>query len=503
MRVLVHPVAILLVTTVAQRRVIASCCASASHTGVAPGMTLAHARAMLPASGVHVEDQDPLRERASLVRLAMWAHRFSPLVTPDPPDGLLLDISGCARTFKGEGRLVRRVLADVQWLGFAARCAIGPTYGSAWALARFADRIEATQGVIIERSGLRDAIAPLPVEGLRVTAETVDALAALGVETIGQVMGLPRSTLPSRFGPELLHRLDQALGEAMERIEPVRPVPPPSVERLFDGATTRTDSIECCVRQLIDELVAQLAERESGARTLTLELGRVDSVPVRIDIALSRPCRDARHLWTLLRPPLERANLGFGVERVTITAQRTGRTRHVQTERWRDGDAAIGTAARAEAAALVDLLCNRLGSDRVTRVETCGTHIPERSTTHRSAMEPPGHRPPGHDSVTAVVPNEPRPSVLFDRPEPADAIAMVPDSPPSRVRWRGQDHTVVVGHGPERISPEWWSQPQRRTAGAHAASTRDYYRVCDESGTWLWVYREVETTRWFVHGTWA
>lgn len=499
------PLAILLVTTVAQRRVVASCCASASRAGVAPGMTLAHARALLPARGVHVEDQDPLRERASLVRLAMWAHRFSPVVAPDPPDGLLIDITGCARAFKGEGRLVRRVLREIQWLGFAARGAIGPTFGSAWALARFADRIGCTSGVIVDGSTLREAISPLPIEGLRVSHETVDALGALGVATVGQVMDLPRSTLPARFGSELLLRLDQALGEAMERIEPVRPVPAPSVQRLFDGATTRVESIEMCVRQLIDELVTLLAARESGARTLTLDLARVDSVPVRIDIAFSRPSRDAGHLWTLLRPRVERANLGFGIERVTLTAHRVGRTRHVQAERWREGDAATGAGsrveARAEAGALVDLLSNRLGSERVTRVETRGTHIPERAAAHRPAMEPPGHGLSGHDAAPDAVTNEPRPSVLLDRPEPADAIAMVPDSPPSRLRWRGEDHVVVIGHGPERISPEWWLQG--RSAAGRAVSARDYYRVCDERGVWLWVYREVETTRWFVHGVWA
>lgn len=504
------PVAILLVATVSQRRVVASCCARATREGVTPGMTLAHARALLPASGVHVEDHDPARDHASLVRLAMWAHRFSPVVAPDPPDGLLIDITGCARAFKGEGRLLRRVIAGVQWLGFTARGAIGPTFGSAWAMARFADRIETRHGVIIDSAQAREAMAPLPLEALRVARETVDALSELGAETIGQVMALPRSSLPARFGTDLLHRLDQALGEAMERIEPVRPVPYPSVERLFEGATTRTDAIEACVRQLIDELAELLAERESGVRSLLLELGRVDSVPIEIRIPLSRPCRDAKHLWTLIRSPLERANLGFGVERVTLTATRVGRVRHAQAERWRDGGVSAGSAARAEAAALVDLLSNRLGADRVTRVEAHPTHLPERAALHRPAMHADDagvsnhHVAEGAGSTLWSPPG--RPSLLFEKPEPADAIAMVPDSPPSCLRWRGRELAIAAGHGPERIAPEWWLErggPTRGAQGACDGAARDYYRVRDESGIWLWVYREVETARWFVHGMWA
>ncbi len=497
--------AILLVATVSQRRAVAACCDRATREGVSPGMTLAHALALLPSHGIHIEDHDPARDHASLVRLAMWAHRFSPVAAPDPPDGLLIDITGCERAFKGEGRLLRRALADAQWLGFTARGAIAPTFGSAWALARFADRIETQRGVIIDAPRARDALAPLPLAALRISRETADTLCELGAETIGQVMGLPRSSLPARFGAELLHRLDQALGEAMERIEPVRPVPPPSVERIFEGATTRPDAIEACVCQLIDELAALLATRESGARALTLELGRVDSVPVEICIALSRPCRDARHLWALLRPPLERANLGYGIERVTLTATRIGRVRHAQVERWRDGGASSVPAARAEAAALVDLLSNRLGPDRVTRIEARTTHIPERVTRHRPAMhgdDTERAKPAGED-----ITHRPfcHPSMLFDRPEPAEALAIVPDSPPSRLRWRGRELAITAGQGPERIEPEWWlARDGNGTRGSGVSgAARDYYRVRDESGVWLWVYREVETTRWFVHGMWA
>jgi protein ImuB len=89
---------------------------------------------------------------------------------------------------------------------------------------------------------------------------------------------------------------------------------------------------------------------------------------------------------------------------------------------------------------------------------------------------------------------------------------MVPDRPPTVLRWRGREMRIVTGIGPERIGAEWWrwrAEKRRGRAGGEAESeperffTRDYFRVQEDVGRWLWVYRELETGRWFVHGFWA
>jgi hypothetical protein len=66
-----------------------------------------------------------------------------------------------------------------------------------------------------------------------------------------------------------------------------------------------------------------------------------------------------------------------------------------------------------------------------------------------------------------------RPVVLFDRPEPVEAMAAVPDGPPVRFTWRRVARAVVRAEGPERIAPEWWRD------GAPRPSTRDYYVIED------------------------
>src|SRR5690242_13210999 len=78
--------------------------AGESH-GLFPGQTLTAARAVCPA--LVPVDADPAADEAALVRLAAWCERYTPMVAPDPPDGLWLDITGCACVFGTEDALVR------------------------------------------------------------------------------------------------------------------------------------------------------------------------------------------------------------------------------------------------------------------------------------------------------------------------------------------------------------------------------------------------------------
>jgi protein ImuB len=80
-------------------------------------------------------------------------------------------------------------------------------------------------------------------------------------------------------------------------------------------------------------------------------------------------------------------------------------------------------------------------------------------------------------------------------------LALIPDGPPRRFRWRGVMHQVAQVDGPERVTPEWW----RRTEEAE----RDYFVVEDTDGRRFWLYREglyesaAATPAWYVHGLFA
>ena len=524
------------------KQVIACCCRRSREAGVQPGMTLAHARALFPerdtARDVVVHEHDPQRDLAALRALAQWAMRFSPLVALDPigmergEAGLFIDIDGCQRLFHGERKLVNMIANAVEWLGFAPRLAVAPSFAAARALARFGPR----NRCMLEPHQIREALAPLPPAALDLDDDTIDGLAEVGIERLGELFDLPRLSLPARFGSSLLLKLDQAMGEAMESIEPVRPVSLPHVEIAFDGPTTQLEAIELALQQMIEELCLQLLRRESGVRRLDLQLDRSDLDPLRFDITLSHPNRNSRHLWSLVRPKIESAQLGFGIEALSMTAARLGRLRHAQTSRWTGGGPGAAHAGRlchhdvngstrveddrdgavgAALGELLDTLANRLGPQRLRRFEPVESHLPQRAFRMRSALEPlRGRRSPPRSRSTCepAVTSDPRPSLLLERPEPIDVIAIVPDGPPAWLRWRGEEHSVITSIGPTRLASEWWRDGVAGCADAHDAGDReipslpganDYFRIQTARGCWLWISRDMQTARWFVHGEWA
>jgi protein ImuB len=490
---------ILLVQTVAGARRVTRCCERAAAAGVRNGMTLAHARALMTDGAgdgdVHVEPFDEERGTRALAALATWAVRFSPVVAVDPPDGLLLDVTGCERLFHGERRLVNLIANSVEWLGFSTRVATARTYGAAWATARFG----AHARTIADAGTERETLAALPVEALRIDPDTVAALREVAIDRIGHLLVLERRDLAARFGLDLVRRLDQALGREAEVIEPIRPLAPVRVERAFDGPVRQLEAVTITVREMVGELAQILERREGGARRLDLACERLDAEELRVRVELSRPSRRARHLWSLLAPKVETIHLGYGIERLTLTATRVGALPHVQQARWGAGEGGGGAGDRA-LGELVDTLAVRLGPHRTVQVEPAASHVPERAF-RPVAVTPDARSAPadatGTDAAGPAGLSE-RPSILFTRPEPADVIAITPDGPPSWVRWRTVPRTVVVACGPERIGAEWWGERNGEGDG-----TRDYFKVQDEAGRWLWLYRDLESGRWFVHGQWA
>jgi protein ImuB len=487
--------AIVLVETVAGRQIVAACCRRARLAGIRAGMTLAHARALLPPRAFSVHPHDPEGDAAALRRLATWAMRFSPLVALDPPDGLLLDIHGCERLFHGERRLTNQLANELEWLGVEARVAVADTVGCARAIARYG----AGSRTIVPPGEERTMLAPLPVEALRLEAPTLDALREVNLDCIGELAEVPRLELAARFGVEIARRLDQAYGETPEVVDPIRPVPPLLVERLFEGVVTDQEVVMCAVRQLLDELGNELERRHRGARRIELVCDHPDAETVSITVPMSRPSRDRDHLWALLRPHVESIDLGVGIERIAIAAPRIGPLPHRQTERWRDGTVEARPESDRERAMLVDTLAGRFGSDRVTQVELLETHVPERAVRHRRSLD----APPRTDcpSITRST----RPSLLLSRPESIEVMAAVPEGPPIWLRWRGHEHRIVSSAGPERIGGEWWRPlgATGRCGPSRPESSRDYFRAQDEDGRWLWIFRELTTGRWFVHGEWG
>ncbi|MDB5721035.1 MAG: polymerase family protein, partial [Alphaproteobacteria bacterium] len=145
----------------------------AAALGLRPAMPLAKARAMF--RSLDVADADPEADAAVLNGLALFAaRRWTPRAAVSGADGLWLDLDGAAHLFGGEEIMCRRILRFCARAGFAARIAVADTPGAAHALARFGGSALAFGAAGCE------ALAPFPIEALRLEPDVVAAARRLG-----------------------------------------------------------------------------------------------------------------------------------------------------------------------------------------------------------------------------------------------------------------------------------------------------------------------------------
>ncbi len=473
--------------------------AAAGAAGLHPGLPLVDARAIL--QGLKTVTGDPPGDAAALERLTGWCGRYSPWTTPEsaPAEtiggagGLWLDVSGCAHLFGGEPALLGDLTARLGAAGYTARAGLADTPGAAWAAARFPTGEAAGRPgwTIVPEGGARAFLAPLPTAALRIAPETVAALDALGLRTVGAVLDLPRASVAARFGSALAARLDAALGDAGEPLSPDAPAEPHFARLGFAEPIATADDIAAALERLLARLACGLARRRRGARRVVLTLFEPDGAFHRFVVGTSRPSRDTGHLARLFAEPLAGLQTAFGIEAMTLAAPETDCQGAAQTT-FEDGRTGAGDPG---AGALIDRLANRLGPARVVRLAARESHVPERAVAARPALRAAGR------AGAAAWPAAPRPLRLLVRPEPIEAVAPIPDDPPLMFRWRRVLHRVSRAEGPERIAPEWWRAPETDDA----AALRDYYRIEDSEGRRFWLYREGlyrpgAAPAWFLHG---
>ncbi|MFM8833019.1 MAG: Y-family DNA polymerase [Cytophagales bacterium] len=466
-------------TPVHGRMVVIATNAVAERQGIRVGMTLADARAMLPA--LEAQDQLPDLIPKLLKRLAEWCIRFSPVVSVDAPDGLLLDVTGCAHLWAGEESYLTHIVQKINKRGYDVCGVMADTVRVAWGTARYG-----SGSGVISSNDHTQVLNTLPPEALQLETKVIERLHKLGLHRIGQFVHMPRASLRSRFGVSLLKQLDKALGYAVELIEPVAPTEPYQ-ERLpcLEPVVTAT-AIEIALQQLLERLSLRLQQEQKGLRVAVFKCYRVDGKTVSIDITTGWPTGNLKHLFKLFEIKIALIEPDLGIELFVLEATNVEELLPKQAKML-DGVVEVHHTALAE---LVDRLSNRIGANSIHRYLPNEHYWPERSIKLATILE---EQPTTHWRT-----DKQRPILLLKTPEPIEVSAPIPDYPPMLFRHGKKVHTIVKADGPERIEQEWWLQQ-----GEH----RDYYRVEDEQGNRYWVFRlghyNSQNDQWFLHGYFA
>jgi protein ImuB len=448
---------------------------AARKLGLAPGLAFADARARVP--NMRVETENEAADAALMGNLARWCDRYTPVLAFDPPDGLMMEISGSAHLFGGEQSLKSDLSARLERMGFTALTAIAKTTYAGRALCRF---------------GTQDGpLESLPVEALEVGEKITLALYRAGLKSIADLASRPRKPLAARFGETLTLRLAQVLGEIDRPIVPLRVPDPFFAECRFADPIGLIEDIELALSRLCQQLCADLSMKDRGGRSFEVTFFRADGAVRSIEVRSGQPLRAPETLLKLITMRLDALpdalDPGFGFDMIRIAVRDEDSAAPIQPRL--DGD----NGDERSVIELVDRLAARFGPERVEKFVAKGSHLPERAVSTVSALEV------GNTSWPAKSAMPPRPLFLFSPAEPIEVIAEVPDGPPRRFRWRGTIHETVHVEGPERIAPEWWRAKKD-------ILTRDYFRVEDARGHRFWVFRyglygrEAGPLRWFIHG---
>ncbi|MBX3444546.1 MAG: DNA polymerase Y family protein [Planctomyces sp.] len=464
---------------------VTACSSPAARRGVRIGMPLAEARTLVPSARFFADDSTA--DDKELRRLAWTCQQFTPragLEEAVRPESLFLDVTGCEAHFKSIPQLCEQIAATYRRRGYRVRIAAAATWGAAWAAAH---TMKGQEFFVLEQPQLHETLSPLPIWGLRLPPETLLLLAECGLRTIGQLLHLPRSSLPSRFGAELLRRVDQALGVTEELLKPEWPPQPIRAKRHYEFPLQSAAAFSVALQRLFIAVLADLKQRQQQTQRLQIIWKTEEGGRDEFEIRLLRPTSRSDRFEDLLSLQLEQRRFPGGVTflQVEATPCRAAAERpHMLFEQEDRGEAGF--------LHLIERLSSRLGAAAVVRMRLLPEAQPERAAIAEPWLTSAQNRQ--EETWEQAYPEQRprhRPLRLLSVPVSILVIADEATGLPQRFSWKHREHVVARCEGPEWIETGWWRAPMIR---------REYCRVETTTGGRFWLFREGACVQWFLQG---
>jgi protein ImuB len=442
-------------------------------SGVLSGMRYAAALALAPGLRAGVVQDGEIA--AAVAELTERLRQFTPRVEPaaGEPGVFWLDARGLERLFGSLDAWTAQVHADLVRAGFVASLVAGFGRFGSYALAR-----SRRGACVLKTPGEeREAARAVRLDRLHLQAGARDALAKLGVTTVGAFVDLPLEGVGTRFGPEThrLHRL--ASGDVALPLQPDRPQPPAQRRLILDHPDADAQRLVASIEVQLDGMLDEIGKKGRALAGLQIVF-RFERLGDHVEtLKPAAPTLSLKRVMELVRLRLEAVRtLPDRVAELVLVAGESEplprQERLFAVRGRRSLDAADRALARVRA---------KLGDESVVRAAPRDGHLPEA----RFAWERLGE----------MVAPRPRP---VDEPRLVRRFHPIPVPLPPRERhepdgWmlRGLEQGPVVRVlGPYAISGGWWDKP----------AARDYHFAETKDGELLWVFYDRQHRRWFLQG---
>ncbi len=436
--------------------------------------------------------------------------KFSPRVqfrTSAPRDGsepvhwVFLDIASTSHLYHGEEGLMRQAVSLARDLGFGVQCAVADTPAGAQAFTTAHHDNLVPPGE--EREKLKALSLPLllQLEGLEPWAKPTMAesivtfFMMLGFKTLGDLSRFTAASLQERWGETGVLLWKRLNAQDKQVISPLIATEPLEDYVHMDFPVSLVSLLLHQMEKSVDFLFARLQGRRYFARKLSVTLHcEYSKTQHKIEIEPNTPSRDRNLFLTLIENRLSALDLENPIRDFEVNVMpcpENSRQLDFFEPRTTEND---------KLQTLMSLLTQSALKPGFYRIEPSirpegGWQLassPEETKTAKAKLNPDHHVVAEHhedykgDGLAiasrphygASVMRAPRPTRLLNDPMPLSLGEL-------------QRLKILSSNPIERIETGWWES---------GAMKRDYYFAVSPEGQCLWVFQDLRTDEYFLHG---
>ncbi|GAA5444255.1 protein ImuB [Microbulbifer sp. NBRC 101763] len=473
------------VLAVVEKQLVVQSSKTATDLGIEPGLSIATACAL--SADLQLLERDIQREQLQLERLAQWGYSFTPVVSPkaantvengsSDPACLNLELSGCLKANGGLRAFLDQLQNELGQMGISSVMGLGHSPSAARMLSQLREHRQwlAETRVAPSPQQWKQWISFSPSKLLDCDNKTITKLYACGIKRVSQLLAIPLSEVGSRFGRHFVDYLARLNGSRQDPVPNFNPPARFDSELFFPDPLDNSEQLLFPAGRLIRELCQQLQRRQLYTQQLHWQLDYGQGKNKELIVEVSHPLLDPQRLIALTKLQFERVSLECPVQTLRLSSKQLQPL--VEEEFGEDFFDAGNQGERSSQ--LLDKLKARLGHQAISGIALKESYLPEQAWQSADSLLIKTSSKKKTHQLTPI--KAPRPSWLL--PRPTKLL--------SRNQKLFHHSELQLLQGPERIDGYWWQ---------HGRHGRDYYIAKDQDGSLCWIFQDLTTEEWFLHG---